>query len=179
MTKVKDKSGTYSRIGTGKLESEKGSDSAWEPAIGIGTRIGKAADALGTRTNAAGKMGISTDSLQRYIRQEVEPSFAAIAKLAMASGFSLYWLATAEGPEMQAAVESQEMSREHVIMALELADEALEGRFLHREGYGTLLTLIYQALLRGLPTAQILEFARLASLGFRGKDSDDGGSGVG
>lgn len=177
--KVKAKSGSYSGIGTDKPESEMGSDSAYEVAQGIGTRIGKAADALGTREYAASKMGVSTDSLQRYISERAQPPFAAVARLAGASGFSLYWMATAEGPELQAAVESQEMSRDHVIIALELADEALEGRFLHREGYGTLLTLIYQALLRGLPTAQILEFARLAALGFRGKDSNDGGSGLG
>lgn len=178
MAKLKEKSASYPGIGTGKGESEPGSDSPYEVAQGIGTRIGRAADALGTRESAAMRMGVSTDSLQRYISERAQPSFAAVARLAGASGFSLFWLATAEGPEMQSMVESQEMSRDHLIMALELADEALDGRFLHREGYATLLALIYQALLRGLPTAQILELARLASLGFRGRD-DDGGFGVG
>jgi transcriptional regulator with XRE-family HTH domain len=50
-------------------------------------------------------MGVSPDALQRYIREENEPTFVVMARLSRASGYSLEWLATGEGPE--AAPESR------------------------------------------------------------------------
>jgi transcriptional regulator with XRE-family HTH domain len=66
-------------------------------ATGIGSRIGEVASTLGTRKHAADIAGISADTLQRYIREEVTPSFEPLARMAHGAGVSLDWLATGEG----------------------------------------------------------------------------------
>lgn len=65
----------------------------------LGTRISVVARALGDRKSAALTAGISSDSLQRYIRGEVQPPFEALAKLCLATGYSIDWLATGLGQE--------------------------------------------------------------------------------
>ena len=52
---------------------------------------------LGTRKDAAAVAGVSTDTLQRYIREEVQPSFEPLARMAITAGVSMEWLATGEG----------------------------------------------------------------------------------
>jgi transcriptional regulator with XRE-family HTH domain len=42
-------------------------------------------------------MGVSTDSLQRYLRGEVRPPIDALVRLAEAAGVSVEWLATGRG----------------------------------------------------------------------------------
>lgn len=64
---------------------------------GIGQRIGEAAAALGTRTSAYTVMGVSSAALQRYIKEENVPPFDAIARLCLAAGVRLDWMATGEG----------------------------------------------------------------------------------
>lgn len=64
----------------------------------IGLRIAQIADILGTRTNAASVAGISADQLANYIKGQSKPSFPAMQKLCAATGVSLDWLATGEGP---------------------------------------------------------------------------------
>lgn len=68
------------------------------PTSGIGQRIGRAAEELGTRTSAYTVMGVSSAALQRYIKEENVPPFDAVARLCVAAGVSLDWLATGEGP---------------------------------------------------------------------------------
>ncbi len=58
---------------------------------------------------------------------------------------------------------SQELRREALTMALQLAAEALGGRSLPPEKHAELVSLIYEGLVDGLPEAQILRFARLAA----------------
>lgn len=65
---------------------------------GIGTRISEAAELVGTRKIAASVMGVSPDTLQRYIREEVEPSLGPVVALAKAAGISLVWLTTGSLP---------------------------------------------------------------------------------
>lgn len=43
-------------------------------------------------------MGVTADSLARYIREDTQPTFAAIAGLAITSAVALEWLATGQGP---------------------------------------------------------------------------------
>lgn len=64
---------------------------------GIGSRIGLIADLYPTRTAAAAAAGISVISLRRYITEEQAPAFEVLARLALAQGVSLEWLATGNG----------------------------------------------------------------------------------
>lgn len=142
-TKIGDKSGSYGGIGTAGAASEPSSDLA----AGIGTRISAAADALGSRKNAAEVMGISTDSLQRYIREEVQASFAAVARLALASGHSLHWLATGKA---DAAIASQGLSLEpetlaEAIVTVEAALDAID-RELSPGGRARVVVAVYDYL---------------------------------
>lgn len=81
---------------------------------GIGTRIKAAADAVGSRVDAARAAGISDDMLYRYIREDSLPGFEAIVGLARAAGFSIEWMASGRGPQEQAGVGIQEQAEEYV-----------------------------------------------------------------
>ena len=85
-----------------KTESEQAKENRNSVPIlapGIGTRISEAARKIGTRTSAAKAAGVSTDTLQRYISEDVKsPSFEPLVGLARAAGVSLEWLATGEEP---------------------------------------------------------------------------------
>ncbi len=76
---------------------------------------------------------------------------------------------------------SQSVRTEDLTLAVQLAEEALEGRRLEPADYAQLVMLIHSALVNGLPSAQVLAFARPASRGLRGKDDGSavGGSGQG
>ena len=70
------------------------------------------------------------------------------------------------------------MQQATLSLAVQLAEEALEGKRLEPPDYGQLVSLIYDALVNGLPSAQVLAFARPAARGFsRGKE--DAAQGVG
>lgn len=75
-----------------------------QPAQGIGNRIKAAADAVGSRKEAARLAGVSDDMLYRYMREETPPRFEAIVRLAYAAGMSLDWMAS--GSEKPTARES-------------------------------------------------------------------------
>lgn len=68
------------------------------PAPGIGSRIEAVADRYGSRMSAASYCGISTDTLRRWTKEDVVPSFDAMARLAHGVGVSMDWLATGKGP---------------------------------------------------------------------------------
>lgn len=137
-------------------------------------------------------IGSSTAQLQRYIREANMPPFDVAARLCAAAGVSMEWLATgvesakplqdnAFGQPPGEATTSQPLRSEDITLAVQLAEEALEGRRLEPADYAQLVTLIHSALVNGLPSAQVLAFARPASRGLRGKDdgSTVGGSGQG
>jgi len=157
------KSGSYKGIGT---------DSSGEKAVpilesGIGTRISAAADAIGSRKKAAEVGRVSTDSLQRYIRDENMPPFDVAARLCSAAGIRMEWLATGQGSkfakdETHVAV-SQPLRREDLILALQLAAETLGDRQLEPPKHAELVVLIYELLEEGLPEAKVRRFARAAS----------------
>lgn len=58
-------------------------------------------------------------------------------------------------------------------MAIQLAQEALDGRTLVPADYAELVDLIYEALVNGLPSAQVLAFARPAARGIGLKGGTD------
>ena len=66
---------------------------------------------------------------------------------------------------------SQPLRRDALTMAVQLAQEALDGRHLDPPDYAELVDLIYGALVNGLPSAQVLAFARPAArgIGLRGE----------
>lgn len=97
MAGKKGKSGGYD-------ESERSADNRnVVPVLApeIGTRIGKVADLVGGRRQGAEAAGVSIASLQRYIAEEVEPTFSAIAGLAKAGKVRLDWLAFDEQPMLK------------------------------------------------------------------------------
>ncbi len=91
-----------------------------------------AADAIGSRKEAARLAGVSDDMLYRYMREETPPRFEAIVRLAHAAGVSLDWMATgheqptaAEGSEGHDVAPEWAQSRVHEIDALLAAEGEL------------------------------------------------------
>jgi transcriptional regulator with XRE-family HTH domain len=120
MKKIVEKINSY--IGSEPNEQHQSSVPILAP--GIGTRITAAADLLGTRVSAAMTMGVSVDSLQRYLRAERVPPLDVAAALCAATGVSLDWLAFDQGP-MKALV-SQTASGNHSQQA-GVDEDVLEG----------------------------------------------------
>lgn len=164
MGKIRDKSASYG-------ESDiAGSNRTLRPipAPGIGHRIGQVASELGTRTSAYVVMDVSSAALQRYIKEENEPPFAALARLCGAAGVSLDWLATGDGDmrrssETAAPGASQMVRQDVLMMSLQLATEALGDKELPPAKHAELVSLIYELLVQGLPEATVLRFARAAA----------------
>lgn len=67
------------------------------------------------------------------------------------------------GTESEQARASQPLRQEVLMIALQLADEALEGKVLAADKRAELVSLIYELLEEGLPTAKVLRFARAAA----------------
>ena len=185
MAKIGEKSGTYLRIGTRSAASDSGSDLPMEVAPGIGSRISAAAEDVVTRKSAADVMGVSTDALQRYVREENQPTFAAIARLCAASGRSLAWMASGHEPPDAAGAgpleASHDLSEQHLTVALELADNALASidRWLPRPQYALFVRLLYQGIANGLPNAQITQLASALANSMARGGRNDSESGVG
>lgn len=68
--------------------------------------------------------------------------------------------------------QSHALRRDVLKVAVQLAEEALDGRTLVPADYAELVDLIYDALANGLPSAQVLAFARPAArgIGLRGDE---------
>lgn len=56
---------------------------------------------MGIRKKAADAMGVSTDMVQRYMREQSTPTLERLRNLATASGYRYRWLAYAEEPEKE------------------------------------------------------------------------------
>lgn len=123
---------------------------------------------------------------QTYEQGKREPDLRTLEGLYDA-GWSLHWVLLGEGPEKRDGLQSHEnkasqgVRPEDVSLAVQLAEEALEGKRLEPPDYGQLVGLIYDALVNGLPSAQVLAFARPAARGLsRGKmDAEQGVGGAG
>ncbi len=78
--------------------SEKGSKPVPFPNTGIGTRVAAIADLYESRRQAAVTAEVGVSTLQRWIGDEASPAFDSVARLALAKGVSLDWVATGDGP---------------------------------------------------------------------------------
>jgi transcriptional regulator with XRE-family HTH domain len=165
---------SYARIGTG--------DAVPIPvpihAEGIGTRIGEAADAIGTRKSAAAAMGVSPDALQRYIRGENMPPLDAAARLCLAAGKSLDWLVSGASQlgTIPAATRAPAINLELLNGAVGLLDDLLEafGDGISSAVYARHLAEIYDLLIsdeRAVP-GKVVEIARFLANHDKGKTAD-------
>lgn len=146
----------------------------------LGRRLSAVMDRIGTRSKASVVAERSADQLWKYARGSVEPPFLPLARLCLAAGARMEWLATGEGemlaglmpPETAPQSQSHALRRDVLKVAVQLAEEALDGRALVPADYAELVDLIYDALANGLPSAQVLAFARPAArgIGLRGDE---------
>lgn len=137
----------------------------------------------------ASLMGVAPRTYGNYERGERVPDAEALVPLCR-EGWNINWLLTGEGPERLSETpestppsDSQPLRREDLKLAVQLAEEALDGGELEPQDYAELVALIHDALVNGLPSAQVLAFARPAARGLiqenRGNDrSDVGGPGT-
>lgn len=75
----------------------KNPDSVPFPYAGLGTRIEAVVSLYESRKQAAYTAGVGLSSLHRWTREEGVPAFDSLARLAMAKGVSLDWVATGQG----------------------------------------------------------------------------------
>lgn len=131
----------------------------------------------------AGALGVAPRTYAYYENGERIPDGEVLARL-VAEGWNINWLLTGEGPERLADLaqnapetapqsHSQPVRRDALKMAVQLAQEALDGRTLAPADYAELVDLIYDALVNGLPSAQVLAFARPAARGIGLKGDSD------
>lgn len=149
------------------------------PAAGIGSRISAACERLGTRKNAASLLGVSVDSLARYIREENTPPFDVAARLCLASGQTMEWLATGiEPPAPVVDAVSQDLSLETLKLAVQTVEEArqIADLSLSPEKAGEVVSLVYQLLCSGLAEAEIIPITRQALNVAKGDAVDAGRS---
>lgn len=136
----------------------------------------------------AEELGVPLRTYQTYEKNQREPDMRLLAGL-FQRGWNLNWVLFGEGPDRLDAhqespnelsgKDSQALRPDDLTMAVTLAQEALDGRTLPPDKYGTLVTLIYDALVNGLPSAQVLAFAQPAARGLREGESDGESSSVG
>lgn len=127
-------------------------------------------------------MGVAKRTYASYERNERIPDADVLQRL-HAEGWNINWMLSGDGPEQLGIAEqgvdasstptSQALRQEDLTIAVTLAQEALDGRTLSPAKYGQLVALIYDALVNGLPSAQVLAFARPAARGFREGDDAD------
>lgn len=138
-------------------------------ASGIGRRIDEIAVRIGTRKNAALVAKVSTDTLQRWIRGENMPAFDTAARLCLAAGVRMEWLATGEGPMLtsEIAAPAAALDEKSLRTALELVEEALEGRQLAPALRAELVGHVYALIVAPgeLPSASISRLLRVATGG--------------
>lgn len=118
--------------------------------------------------------GVSQTVIRKYLAGESEPTRPALIALARTGGASVGWLAAGEETAPQS--QSHAVRRDSLKMAVQLAEEALGGRYLVPADYAELVDLIYDALVNGLPSAQVLAFARPAARGIGVKGEGNAGS---
>lgn len=92
------------------------------PAPELERRISAVIGLFKSRTEAASVCGMSTDQLSRYEKGGT-PSFPPLARLAIAKGVSLEWLATGEGGMLLSASQT---ASDGASQALRLEPETLE-----------------------------------------------------
>lgn len=127
-------------------------------------RMRELVESVGSIAAVARKSGISGSTVQNWVDGISDASRERCVMLARGTGCSLLWLVAGEGPMYAApSGQSQPVQQEALTMAIQLAAEALTGKYLPPDRYAELVGLIYEGLVDGLPEAQILRFARIAA----------------
>lgn len=117
-------------------------------------------------------MGVADGTLGRIKYGTGNPTLESLDQIANYFRVRTWELLTP--PEQAKIAPSQPVSGEALMIAADLADEALQGLWLPKNRYFDLVALIHDGITRGLPYAQILEFARPAAreLANRGKTDE-------
>ena len=146
-------------------------------AIAIGARL-KSIRAGQTQKEFAESLDIALATYQNYERGDRMPVADVLLAL-YRLGWNSNWVLTGTGPETLERLsnkafgvgeepgnyQSQALIPDKLTLAVQLAQQALDGDVLDPPDYAELLGLIYHALVNGLESAQVLAFAKPAARG--------------
>ncbi|MBB5881186.1 transcriptional regulator with XRE-family HTH domain [Xanthomonas arboricola] len=141
----------------------------------------------------AEKLGVPLKTYQTYEQGKREPDLRTLEAI-WDQGYDLHWLLFGSEEDSEKPLRykgsspdeavghalSQSPRLESLTLAIQLAEEALDGGRLEPADYAQLVSLIHDALVNGLPSAQVLAFARPAARGIGETEHgrrDVGGSG--
>lgn len=134
------------------------------------------------RPQLAARMGIGDKTLGFIKAGTGNPTLENIAKVAAFFRVQPYELLRPHGnaDELTSAA-SQPVSGEDLMMAADVADEALQGLWLPKNRYYELVSLALEGISQGLPYAEILEFIAPAARKLAKSEvtSDDSEAGLG
>lgn len=158
----------------------------WAP---IGERLASIRGST-SQPEMAALLGVSKTTYGR-LERGVREIGADVLRRLIGLGWSPVWLLTGAGDrklgggaQRQEGAASQDLSPEGLMVAYELAEEALRGLWLPKHLFFELVALVYDGVTRGLPYAQIIDFARPAASQMAKEKTEDeseqgGGSAVG
>lgn len=132
---------------------------------GIGRFSANLKEALGTRSvrSFASECGLSEAVVRSYLRNDTFPTLDRLDAMAAAAKRPPAWfIEDHEAAQAASQNGSQPLRLEGLTIAIQLAAEALEGKYLPPDKYAELVSLIFGGLEEGLPEATILRFARIA-----------------
>lgn len=126
----------------------------------LGTRIDAISQRLGTRENAASIAGLSVDQLVGYIKGRNKPGFLPLARMALAAGVSLDWVATGE-KEVRASPDAATPCVD--VEILRKAVEAVEmmGRDAPVDRKAVAIARVYERMMLSQGQADMIEMMRL------------------
>lgn len=136
------------------------------------------------RTEHAKLMGVGDGTLGRILYGTGNPTVEVLDAIAAYFRVGTWQLLrpaeSSEGASEVKEAPSQPVSGEALMIAADIADEALRGLWLPKNQYYTLVSLALEGISQGLPYAQILEFVSPAAKKLaRSEVSDGGESGLG
>lgn len=158
-------------------------------SIDLGSIGGRLTHIRGSESQRAyaDQIGVPLKTYQTYEQGKREPDLRTLLGI-YERGWNLHWVLTGQGEERLSSFSvnelegsggvkkpsSQSPRLDEIRLAVQLAEEALNGGKLEPAEYAQLVTLIYDALVNGLPDAQVLAFARPAARGLHnaGKSSE-------
>lgn len=97
----------------------------------LGSRLSAVINYFGSRQKASSVAQRSSDQLAKYVKGTAEPPFSAVARLAVAAGMSLDWVATGNLDSVQAPAQPRQshdlnLDSDKLAEAIEAVDAALE-----------------------------------------------------
>lgn len=125
-------------------------------------------NSFGSLAEVARKCGFAESTVKKWADGISDPSRGRCIALARGTGASLLWIVAGEEPmwekdrALQTASQghSQAVRLDDMTMALQLVEEALEGKTMPREKRAELIALVYDGVVDGLPEAKLLRWAR-------------------